>query len=650
VDAATADPDQAIDALPLLAADERQRLLDEWNATSIPYPTGALLHRLFEAQAAQRPEAVAVVADEQRLSYGELDARSNRLAHHLQQHGVGPDRLVAVHAERSLDMVVALLGILKAGGAWLPVDPDCPPARLAHILDEAQPAVLLSQAALRDRLPDTRPPTFWLDEDWPAIAAQPATPVSSPVAAHHLAYVIHTSGSTGRPKGVLIPHSALANHMFWLQRTHPLLPTDALLQKTPFVFDAAVWEFFAPLLVGARLVMARPGGHRDPAYLTATIRRERISILQLVPTQLRMLLAEPSFVGGASPLRHVFCGGEPLTPELADAFRRCLPEVALSNLYGPTEATIDTTCWDCPAEGELSVVPIGRPIDNVRVHIVNPQLQLQPLGVPGELVIGGSGLARGYLGPPGADAARFIDDPFSNEPGARLYRSGDLARTLPDGNIEYLGRLDGQLKLHGYRIEPGEIERCIASHPGVTAACVVAREDTPGRRQLVAYVVAGQAPDNLAEELRATIRAVLPDYMLPAAFVQLDALPLTVAGKIDRQALPAPAAVDSVRQAHAVAPRTATEELILEQFHAVLERSDFGVLDSFFDLGGHSIMAAQLVNRLQQATGLDLLLRHLFERPSAAGLAEIVDGLNWLARPQASTDAAPAANRDEIEL
>lgn len=647
VDAATADPDQAIDALPLLAPDERQRLLGEWNATAIPYPTGALLHRLFEAQAAQRPEAVAVVADEARLSYGELDARSNRLARHLQQHGVGPDRLVAVHAERSPDMVVALLGILKAGGAWLPIDPDCPPARIAHILEEAQPVVLLGQAALRERLPDERPPTFWLDEDWPAIAAQPAAPVSSPVAAHHLAYVIYTSGSTGRPKGVLIPHSALANHMFWLQRTHPLIPSDAVLQKTPFVFDAAVWEFFAPLLIGARLVMARPGGHRDPVYLTATIRRERISILQLVPTQLRMLLAEPSFARGVSPLRHVFCGGEPLTPELAGAFRRSLPQVGLSNLYGPTETTIDATCWDCPSEGELSVVPIGRPIDNVRIHIVNPQLQLQPLGVPGELVIGGSGLARGYLGPPGPEAARFIDDPFTSEPGARLYRSGDLARALPDGNIEFLGRLDDQLKLHGHRIEPGEIERCIASHPAVTATCVVAREDTPGGRQLVAYVVAEQAPADLVDQLRATIRAVLPEYMLPADFVQLAALPLTVAGKIDRQALPAPAA-DTARQARAVAPRTATEELILEHFHAVLERSDFGILDSFFDLGGHSIMAAQLVNRLQQATGLDLLLRHLFERPTAAGLAETVDGLVWLARSDNPADTT--RDRDEIEL
>ena len=648
LDAATADPDMAVDELPLLTAGERQRLLVEWNATTTAHPTDALLHRLFEARAEQCPDAVAVVGDDLHLSYRELDARSNRLARHLQQHGVGPDCLVAVHAERSPEMVVALVGILKAGGAWLPIDPDCPSARIAHILDEARPVVLLGQAGLRKRLPAELPPTFWLDEGWAAIATQPATPVDSPVAAHHLAYVIYTSGSTGRPKGVMIPHAALCNHMLWLQRTHPLFPSDALLQKTPFVFDAAVWEFFAPLLVGARLVMASPGGHRDPAYLTATILRERISILQLVPTQLRMLLAEPSFVRGASPLRHVFCGGEPLTPEVARAFRRCLPQVGLSNLYGPSEATIDATCWDYPDEGEPSIVPIGRPIDNVCVHIVNPQLQLQPPGVPGELLIGGRGLARGYLGPQGPDNGRFIADPFAAEPGARLYRSGDLARYLPDGNIEFLGRLDDQLKLLGYRIEPGEIERCITSHPAVTAACVVAREDMPGRRQLVAYVVARQQPADLADQLRANIRAVLPEYMLPAAFVRLDVLPLTVAGKIDRQALPAPDAADTVRQARAVAPRTATESLILEAFHAVLGRRDFGVLDSFFDLGGHSIMAAQLVNRLQQVTGLDLLLRHLFERPTAAGLAEMVDGLTWLAR--SGTPADTTRDRDEIEL
>ncbi|HEX6733656.1 MAG TPA: amino acid adenylation domain-containing protein [Azonexus sp.] len=646
LEAVAADPDQAVDRLPLLTAAERHRQLVEWNARGTEYPAGALLHRLFEAQAGQRPEAVAVIGSGSQLSYGELDARSNQLARQLQQHGVGPDCLVAVHAERSPELVVALLAILKAGGAWLPIDPDCPPARLARLLDEARPVVVLGQGHLCRRLPASAPPALCLDDDWAAIAAQAATPVASPVAAQHLAYVIYTSGSTGQPKGVAIPHAAICNHMFWLQRTHPLFPSDALLQKTPFTFDAAVWEFFAPLLAGARLVMARPDGHLDPAYLAQTILDQRVSILQLVPSQLRMLLAEPSFARCAPPLRQVFCGGEALTPDLVGEFRRQLPQVRLGNLYGPTEATIDTTCWDCPDDGELTTVPIGRPIDNVRVYIANAQLQLQPVGVPGELLIGGRGLARGYLGPPRADGTRFVADPFAAEPDARLYRSGDLARYLPDGNIEYLGRLDEQIKIRGYRIEPGEIEHCIAAHPAVAQAVVVARDDVSGTRQLIAYLVAAQPPADLADQLRVQIRAALPEYMLPAAFVTLPALPLTASGKIDRQALPAPVA-EAARAARAVAPRTATEAQILDIFQAVLGHNDFGVFDSFFDLGGHSIMAAQLVHRLQQATGLELPLRHLFERPTAAGLAETVDSLAWVARGVA---AGPSPARDEIEL
>jgi amino acid adenylation domain-containing protein len=510
--------------------------------------------------------------------------------------------------------------------------------------------VILTQRRLRGQLPADVGRVVDLDAGWHAIATTSEDPVSSAASASNIAYVIYTSGSTGQPKGVMIPHSGICNLMLWMQRKYRLGEADVLLQKTPFGFDASVWEFFAPLIAGANLVMARPGGHLDPAYLAATITAYRVSILKIVPSQLRMLLEEPAFWRCAPPLMHVYSGGEPLTAELCDAFCARLPQVALHNLYGPTETSIDATTWDCARDGIPPVIPIGKPIGNTRVYIVGSRNQLCPIGVPGELLVGGIGVARGYLNRPDLTAEKFISDPFCSEPGARVYRTGDLARYLADGNIEYLGRIDNQVKLRGYRIELGEIEAGILQHPAVHQTAVIAREDTPGEKQLVAYLVAENQTADLVDQLRSHIRTTMPAYMVPSHFVMLDQLPLNHNGKLDRRALPPPGTQERADRV-LVAPRTPPEELVTKMFRHVLARNDVGVFDNFFDLGGDSIMAARLMARLRAASGMDLPLRNLFERPTVAQLAEALDALSWLSKSQAPAGRASRTGiREQIEL
>lgn len=646
LEAVARDCEARIDDLPLLTEGERNRLVAQWNETDVPYPADALLHELFEAQAARTPDAVAVVAEQQRLTYRELDARANQLAHWLQRNGVGPDRPVPICVERSLEMMVGLLGILKAGAGYAPVDPALPTQRIGLMLEDMQSPVTLTLAHLASRLP---PGTRFvcLDADGAAIAREPATTPARCATAESLAYVIYTSGSTGRPKGVMIPHAAVCNHMYWMQRAYPLGAEDAVLQKTGFGFDASVWEFFAPLMAGARVVMARPAGQLDPAYLAEAILAHGATRLQLVPSQLRLLLEEPAFWRCAPPLTHVFCGGEPLTEELCQEFYRRLPHAALHNLYGPTEAAIDSTAWSCPHDAIPDAIPIGRPIDNARAYIVDSRMQAAPIGVAGELLIGGAGLARGYLNRPELTAERFIRDPFRPQGNARVYRTGDLARYRPDGNIDYLGRIDSQLKIRGYRIEPGEIEAAILEHPAVRQAAVVGWEKASGEKRLVAYIVAENQTDDLVDQLRNRIRASMPDYMVPAYFVPLAALPLNHNGKLDRKALPPPGNCEDTPHKPAVAPRTAPERLVADMFCEVLARNEVGIHDNFFDLGGDSIMAARLMARLRTASGMDLPLRNLFERPTVATLAEAIDALSWLAKSGAP---AAAGNREQIEL
>ncbi|RKG73736.1 amino acid adenylation domain-containing protein, partial [Corallococcus exercitus] len=617
-----ARPEAPLSELPLLTPAERQTLLVEWNDTRAPARADMRLHELVEAQVDRAPDAPAVVFEGQRLTYRELDTRANQLAHHLRSLGVGPEVPVAVCLERSLEMVLGLLAILKAGGAYVPMDPSYPAERLAFMLEDARAPVLLTQERLKPALPATSGRVVCLDSGWDAVAREPTHRPRVAVAPEGAAYIIYTSGSTGRPKGALNTHAAIHNRLAWMQSAYSLTPDDAMLQKTPFGFDVSVWEFFWPLMTGAKLVMARPGGHQDAAYLTRTIAEERITTLHFVPSMLQVFVEQPGLESCTS-LQRIFSSGEALPADLA---RRCLERLParLYNLYGPTEAAVDVTHWTCEPGDPSRTVPIGRPISHLRLHVLDAGLRPVPVGIPGELYIGGLGLARGYHHRPDLTAARFVPDPVGAQPGARLYRTGDLARYRPDGAIEYLGRTDFQVKLRGFRIELGEVEACLGLHPAVREAVVVAREDVPGEPRLVAYVVPGPGHDADTAALRQHLQQRLPEYMVPAAFVVMTALPLSANGKLERRALPAPSAPQEATRV-AVPPRTRTEQLLCGLFARVLRLERVGPHDDFFALGGHSLLATRLVARVQEAFGVELPLRAFFDAPTVAKLAVLVD-------------------------
>jgi amino acid adenylation domain-containing protein/FkbM family methyltransferase len=486
-------PETPVGRLNVLDEAERRTLLEEFNRTGRDYGAPETIHEIVGRQAARTPEAVAVEFEGESLTYAELDARANQLARHLRGLGVGPEAVVGVCVERSFEMVVGLLGVLKAGGAYLPLDPALPAERLAWMLEDTRAPLVLTVRRLRDALPDSDAEVFELDADWSHVGRQSAEPLPSASGGSNLAYVIYTSGSTGRPKGVMIQHRSICNRLLWTLDAFPLAASDRLLQKTVFSFDASVWELFAPLMAGAQLVLARPGGHQDSGYLAAAVAERRITNLQLVPSMFGVLLAEPAFARCQS-LRRVFCGGEALPAESVRLCRELLPGAELVNLYGPTEVSIDATYRACaPGDTpERGVVPIGRPLANMRVYVLDSDSGPAPLGVAGELYVGGCGLARGYLNRPGLTAERFVPDPYSGEPGARLYRTGDLARWTAAGELEFLGRADSQVKIRGFRIELGEIEAALRRHEQVQEAVVMAREDVPGDQRLVAYVVPRQ--------------------------------------------------------------------------------------------------------------------------------------------------------------
>ena len=528
-------PDTHMSELDLVTDRERKTVTADWNEASTQPPQNVCLHRLFELQAKRTPDRVAVTSGTTSLTYRALDERANQLGRHLQRLGVGRDVRVGLCAERSLEMVVGLLAVLKAGGAYVPLDPDYPRDRLAFMIEDADVPLLLTQSHLVERLPDHEATVVFLDSA-EAITSYSSADLDCGVAAEDLAYVIYTSGSTGKPKGVMIEHRAITNHMLWMQRTFPLGEDDVVLQKTAFSFDASVWEFYAPLLSGARLVMAKPGGHKDIGYLLDVVASEGVTDLQLVPTMFKgflfyfeRALSDWRDRGPISVrLKRMFCGGEALPIDLCERWMAC-SSAALINLYGPTEACIDSTFWVCPHESPWRTIPIGRPISNARVYVLDSMLRPVPIGVPGELHIGGAGLARGYLDRAELTAERFISNPFGE---GRLYKTGDLVRHFPDGSLEFLGRIDHQVKYRGYRIELGEIEAVLAEHPDVRESAVVVLDD-----QLVAYVVSA-AIDEAA--LEGHLRSRLPEHMVPAAFVRLAALPLTPSGKLDRNALPIP--------------------------------------------------------------------------------------------------------------
>jgi amino acid adenylation domain-containing protein len=487
LDGVIANPDLRLSELPLLTKAERRQLLIEWNDTSAGYPRDKCVHQLFEDQATRSPDAVALVVEDRRVSYRELNRKANQLAHGLRSLGVGPECLVALHATRSVEMVVGVLGILKAGGAYVPLDPAYPSERLAFILADSKAPVLLTQRRLLTQLPVHPARAVLLDEDWDAPGPTYDAPPASGVTCSNLAYVIYTSGSTGKPKGVMVEHRSVCNNLVWMQRVFPLTEADCVPQKYSLSFDASVWEILGPLLGGARLVLTRPGGQLDPAYFLKLIADQKVTVLDLVPSMLRVLLEDERFRSCRS-LRRVTCGGEALPHELEQQFFE-QHKAELNNMYGPTEATITSTFWTCQRDSTAHVVPIGRPVANTQVYVLDRDGNPVPIGVPGELYIGGEGLARGYLNRPDLTAQKFVTDLFSNRPGARLYKTGDLVRFLADGSLEYLGRIDEQVKVRGFRIEPGEIEAALSQHPSVLACAVVAQRGERDDARLIAYVV-----------------------------------------------------------------------------------------------------------------------------------------------------------------
>ncbi|MCI0737274.1 MAG: amino acid adenylation domain-containing protein, partial [Beijerinckiaceae bacterium] len=606
-------PEARLCELPLLTGAERRQMVVDWNATDETFPRDACLHELFAAQAARTPDAIAVSFDETRLSYAGLNARSNQLAHYLRSRGVGPDTAVGLCAERSAEMVIGILAVLKAGGAYLPLDPADPKERLAYIIKDAAPLLILTQERFAPSLPESAS-RFCLDKDWDKITGASTQDPSNVTAPLHLAYVIYTSGSTGRPKGVAAAHLGAVNRLKWMGAYLGVTASDVVLQKTPYGFDVSVWEFFLPLLAGARLAISRPGDHQDPALLAEIIAREGVTILHFVPSMLRAFL---SFAGRPAlpALRHVVCSGEALSAELRDQFHAG-QQAQLHNLYGPTEASIDVTAFAFARDGDEASVAIGRPVWNTRIYILDGALNPVPVNVAGELYIGGAGLARGYLRRAGLTAERFLPDPLGAA-GGRLYRTGDLARYRADGNIEYIGRIDHQVKIRGFRIELGEIEAALLGLSGVRDAVAVALEAPSRGKRLIAYVAGGEETEDLKEALRQH----LPDYMIPSNIIRLDALPLSPNGKIDRNALPAPQTCSG--EENYVAPRTSEEHLLADIWADVLAIPRAGISDNFFALGGDSILSIQVASRAR-AAGFHLTPRLMFLHPTIAALAPLL--------------------------
>ncbi|KRV49163.1 non-ribosomal peptide synthetase [Wenjunlia vitaminophila] len=624
VEQVTAGPETPVDELELLDGAERRRVLTDFNATDREWPDEGWLHECFEEWAARTPDAEAVRFEGRALTYAELNQRANRLARLLRRRGVGRDVLVGVALERSFELVVGLLAVLKAGGAYVPLDPDLPADRLEFMLRDADAAVLLTRHDLLRRLPaptaaPDAPPVAVLDVDDLAgeLAAESPDDLRVPVDGEDLAYVIYTSGSTGRPKGVMNVHAAIRNRLLWMRDAYHVDATDRVLQKTPFSFDVSVWEFFLPLMVGATLVVARPHGHRDGGYLAGTIQAEDVTTVHFVPSMLQVFLQEQ--VEDCTSLRRVFCSGEELPRTLQDRFL-ARSRAELHNLYGPTEAAIDVTAWACRDDGDQRPVPIGFPIANTRVHVLDRLLRPVPVGVPGELHIGGRNLARGYLNRPELTAERFVEDPFAPGTGARLYRTGDLARFRDDGAVEFLGRLDHQVKLRGFRVELGEIEAALARHDRVREAVVVAREHSPGDVRLAAYLTPEGAGAPGSAELTAHLRQWLPEYMVPSSFTVLPGFPLTSSGKVDRKALPEPQVVRSERTRF-VAPSDGLEHALAELWRDLLGVERVGARDNFFDLGGHSLLMAEFRARLAAGLGHELSMVELFQHPTVGSLA-----------------------------
>src|SRR5271169_1600191 len=590
----------------------------EWHEshTGAENPAPCCVHTLFRDAALRSPNATALPFQNQTLTYAELEFRSNQLAHFLQKRGVGPEALVGLCVERSMEMVVGVLGILKAGGAYVPLDPAYPSDRLKYVIDDARVKHLLTQAQLLPSIPATSADVICLDPEWHAFQGEDRGPDSADVLPSNLAYVIYTSGSTGRPKGVQLEHRSVVNFLCSMRREPGMTDSDVLVAVTTLSFDIAGLELYLPLLAGGRLVVASRDATLDGRFLIQLSKQSGATIMQATPTTWRVLF-ESGWEG--DPKLKVLVGGEALSADLARQLARSCGSVW--NMYGPTETTIWSSVYKVEGKDE-KLVPIGKPISNTTLCVLDAERKPVPVGTEGELYIGGEGLARGYFEREEMTAERFVPDPFSFLPGARMYRTGDLARYRPDGNVEFLGRIDHQVKIRGFRIELGEIEAVLEQNTAVNQAVVIAREDTPGDKRLVAYIVLDAPSYARSSDLRGHAEKRLPDYMVPSAFVQIPKLPLTPNGKVDRRALPAPTARDFETDAEFIAARDATERKLVSLWEEVLGVSPISVTTSFFDLGGRSLLAARLFTKILRTFGRELPLSILFRSPTVELLAK----------------------------
>lgn len=625
------DPARPLEEIEILQSDEKHKLLKGWNNTDKDLASSSILHHLFEEQVTLFPDRVAVIFKNTQLLYAELNSQSNQLARYLHARGVQPGCFVGVCLERSEKMIVSFLAILKAGAAYIPMDPSYPGDRLQMMIDDAGMDAMISQPSISNNLFNYDGPVIFIEEEWVQVmAAEQSNPV---IELHDLsiAYVIYTSGSTGRPKGVMIPHAAICNHMLWMKEQFPLETTDLVMQRTPYSFDASVWEFYAPLITGSRLYIAEEGGNRDPDYLVEKIIQHSISILQVVPSMLRLLLEHPR-IDQCISLKRVYCGGSALPLKSVQAFYRLLP-AQLYNLYGPTEATIDASCWHCSIEKDHERASIGRPIPNTKYYVLDKAMNPVPMGVPGELWIGGPGLARGYMGNPSLTAAKFLPDPFSGKPGERIYRTGDRVRYRSDGNLEYLERIDQQVKLRGFRIEPGDIESAIRSYGPVKDALVLLHQHENDEQQLIAYIVPENidvtevtACNQLISSINDHLHKKLPEFMVPAVLMIIDSMPLQPNGKIDTNMLPAVHQQRTTIPADYTSPETDQELVLAEIWANLLKLEKVSIHEHFFrSLGGNSLLATQMISRVRERFRIGMPLQSIFKAPTIHQFGKLVE-------------------------
>ncbi len=589
--------------------------LAQWNASHRPYDLQQTLPSLFEQQVIRTPDAIALSTDNESISYREFNARANQLARHLQQSGVAADVVVGVYAERSLEMMIALYAILKAGGAYLPLDPSHPADRVDFMVSDSGIKLILTQIKFSGQLAFDDVTVVYVDntELWQHKAAND---VNADTQIDNLAYMLYTSGSTGKPKGALIEHRSVVNRLLWMQEAFALEPGESVLQKTPYTFDVSVWELFWPMQTGARLVIAKPEGHKDTDYLTTLICSENITTTHFVPSMLQLFCEEPRLAQCVS-LKRIICSGEALTTDLQNRLLDQL-DVELHNLYGPTEAAIDVTWWHCDRLSKLPFVPIGKTIANTEIHIVDAFDKPLPVGVPGELCIAGVQVGRGYHNREALDAERFVANPFN--PQYKMYRTGDLARMMPGGNVEYLGRLDFQVKIRGHRIELGEIEGVLSNHATVRQAVVTVEQGASGQQQIAAFVIAEASTTD--DVLKTYCAQHLPDYMVPELMVRLESLPLNASGKVDRKQLPMPQLRELTENHKRSAPNDDTETRILAIWHDVLGASTAGTSDPFFDIGGNSLLLLRLSNQLSDAFGTKFPVQQLLKSPTVVSQAQ----------------------------